>query len=123
MIATHRVKDSSNKTIGFIAESRFYTTYTVLDNIVYFDNLKILKNGVIRSKRELPEIQYKELNRMIYTEIKRDNPFNRDVQQSLMDWKNDPNNKVLQVEGARQVVKTTEIKKNLHIKIMNTLYM
>lgn len=123
MIATHRVKDSSNKTIGFIAESRFYTTYTVLDNIVYFDNLKILKNGVIRSKRELPEIQYKELNRMIYTEIKRDNPFNRDVQQSLMDWKNDPNHKVLQVEGARQVGKTTEIKKNLHIKIMNTLYM
>lgn len=111
MIATHRVKDSSNKTIGFIAESRFYTIHNIVENIDYFDNLRILKNNIIKSKIKLPEIQYRELNKLIYTKLKRDNPFNRDVQQSLMDWKNDPNHKVLQVEGARQVGKTTEIKK------------
>lgn len=51
MQATHRVKDSNNKTIGFIVDNTFFTDYFVAQNISSIDNLTITKNGIIRSKR------------------------------------------------------------------------
>lgn len=111
MRATHRVKDSRNKTVGFIVDSRFYGQYAVRNGIQLIDNLSLTRNGVIRSKKELPEIQYRALNKLVYNRIKKNNPFKRDIQKELLAWKNDASHRVLQVEGPRQIGKTTEIKK------------
>lgn len=42
LTATHRVKDSSNNTIGFIINKQFYTDYYLEKNIEYIDNLTLL---------------------------------------------------------------------------------
>lgn len=112
MLATHRVKDSDNNSIGFIIDNFFYTDYYIKENIQYIDNLTLTKTGIIRAKKELQEIKYKE--HIINNEYKRlvkENPFVRDIQKELMQWKKDKQHTVLQLEGSRQIGKTTELKK------------
>ena len=58
MKATHRVKDSSNNTVGFIIENQFIALYNVINNINSIDNLKITFNGIIKAKEELPCVRY-----------------------------------------------------------------
>ena len=112
MIATHRVKDSNGRTVGFIINDTFYTDYYIKSNIQYIENLKLIKNDVIRADRELPEVDYKTyVNRREYKNIVKKNPFIRDIQKDLMKWKNDLSHKVLQLEGSRQIGKTTELRK------------
>lgn len=112
MEAIQRVKDSSNKTIGFILnDGSFYTDYFIAKNIDMIDNLKILNNGIIRSNRELPIISYKTISLRKYAKLSQRNIFKRDIQTTLLKWKNDPYHKVLQIEGARQIGKTTELLK------------
>lgn len=112
MRATYRVKDSSGKTVGFTVNNRFYTEYYVRENIQYIDNLLLHQNEVICAESELQEIDYRE--GIIYEEYKsqvEENPFVRDIQEELLAWKNDRLHKVLQLEGSRQIGKTTEILK------------
>ena len=112
MIATHRVKDSNGKTVGFIIDNVFYADYYIKDNIQYIENLSLTKNVVIRADKKLPEVDYKTyVNRREYNNIVKKNPFVRDIQKDLLKWKNDKLHKVLQLEGSRQIGKTTELKK------------
>ena len=112
MTATHRVKDSSDKTVGFIIDGTFYTEYYIKNNIQFVDNLTLTKNGVIRAKKELSEVDYKSfVNKREYSKIVKNNPYVRDIQNDLMKWKNDSSHKVLQLEGSRQIGKTTELRK------------
>ena len=112
MIATHRVKDSTGKTVGFIVNGTFYTDYHIKSDIQYIDNLSITKTGIIRAKKELLEVDYKTyVNGREYNKLKKDNPFVRDIQKDLIKWKNDSSHKVLQLDGSRQIGKTTEIRK------------
>ncbi len=112
MIATHRVKDSNGKTIGFIIDDTFYVDYYIKKNIQYIDNLSLTKNDIIKANEELPEVDYKRyVNKKEYESIVKNNPFIRDIQKDLMKWKNDSSHKVLQLEGSRQIGKTTELKK------------
>lgn len=111
-IATHRVKDSKLNTIGFIIDGVFYTEYYVKQNIQYITNLTMAKSGIIRAKKELPEISYRTYTlNTIYNKLIINNPFKRDIQEELLKWKNSKNHAVLQLEGSRQIGKTTEIKK------------
>lgn len=112
MIATHRVKDSNGKTVGFIIDNVFYADSYIKDNIQYIENLSLTKNVVVRADKKLPEVDYKTcVNRREYNNIVKNNPFVRDIQKDLMKWKNDSSHKVLQLEGSRQIGKTTELKK------------
>lgn len=123
MQATHRVKDSKNNTVGFIIDKVFYTDYSVRNSIDYVDNLSLLSNGTIRAKKELPIIEYKKVvNQIEYRKLIRDNPFERDVQKQFKDWKKNWPNKILQVDGARQIGKTTEIKKFAYRNFENVIY-
>lgn len=112
MLATHRVKDSNSKTVGFLLDDGgFYTDYSIINNISIVENLTLLNNGALRCDRELPIINYKVIVKNEYKKLAKQNPFKRDIQEQLLDWKKDSLRKVLQVEGARQIGKTTELKK------------
>lgn len=122
MQATHRVQDSNNKTIGFIVDNTFLTDYFVAQNISLLDNLTITKNGIIRSKRELPVIQYKDIMKSKYEAIVKQNPFVREIQNDLLHWKNDVTHQVIQIDGARQIGKTTEILKFAYSNYAYVIY-
>ena len=51
------------------------------------------------------------VNETVFAGLTAENPFVRDVQGELSGWKNDRSHKVLQLEGARQIGKTAELKK------------
>lgn len=131
MTATHRVKDSNGKMLGFIIDDTFYVDDYVKSNIKYVDNLTLTKNDIIRAKKELPEADYKTyVNQREYDRIVKDNPFVRDIQTELMKWKNDLSHTVLQLDGSRQTGKTTELKKFAYknydyvifVNLMNDIY-
>lgn len=113
MTITHRVKNSNNKTCGFIVDSSGYTPYyTVYNNIQSFNNVTAGTNGVIKSKNgKLPIITKKHVNKQEHTLIQSENSLVRDVQEELNKWKKYRNNMVLYLIGARQVGKTTELQK------------
>lgn len=63
-------------------------------------------------QKELPEEDYgRMVNETAFAGLTAENPFVRDVQGELSGWKNDRSHKVLQLEGARQIGKTAELKK------------
>ena len=112
MIATHRVKDSTDKTVGFIIDNHFYTDYDVKENISLVENVEILDDGVLSVKKEIPVVGYKQAVILPkYRTIVEENPFDRDIQGQLEKWRKRSDHKVLQVEGTRQIGKTTELKK------------
>lgn len=112
MKATYRVKNKVGETVGFMVDGRFYNNSIVKQNINSIDNLSVLKNGTIRAKRTLSDIQYVDIfTRRKYTEIVTKNPFIRDIANELKKWKKNNYNSILQIEGARQIGKTTEILK------------
>lgn len=51
------------------------------------------------------------VNETAFAGLTAENPFVKDVQGELSGWKNDRSHKVLQLEGARQIGKTAELKK------------
>ena len=110
--ATHRVKDSSNNMIGYVIDRCFYTDYYVKENIGLIDNLSCDAQYRIVGSDELPELDYKtHIVGMKYRLICEENPFVRDIQEELHRWKQDNFHQVLQLEGARQIGKTTELLK------------
>lgn len=112
MLATHRVKDEKNNTVGFIIEGQFTNIQTIKDNINSIDNLTIQRNGVIRAKKSLPELYYTDaIRKFTYKRLLANNPFYREIQSELEHWKKVNYRQILQLGGARQVGKTTEILK------------
>lgn len=115
MRVTHRVKDSNMHTIGFICDDgQFYTDYIVRDNIDLIDNLRLLSKGSFRADNELPIKYWSDIMKARYHKLITEYPMVRDIQESLITWKKWPNRKILQLEGSRQIGKTTELKKFGH---------
>lgn len=112
MYITHRVKNSSHKTCGFLADQKYNTYYNVRNNIDLFDNVKIVDGEVLESAGEsLPVLQKSEINARLYKVLAGKNHLVRDVQEEFLSWKKYRNDMVLYVTGARQVGKTTELLK------------
>lgn len=112
MKATHRVKNSNGNTTGFIVDNRYMEYYTAVRYINIIENLTITKKGVIRVKnKKLPEKNVAEVNKQIYNRLCKENQLKRDVQLEFQHWKRGFNRLALYVKGARQIGKTTEIKK------------
>lgn len=110
--AVQRVKDHANHAIGFIINDEFYPDYYVETDKNIAENLIITKDGIIETETALPEITYAEaVNKRKYHQLIEENPFDRDIQSDLSDWKDSAAHKVLQLEGTRQVGKTTELLK------------
>lgn len=129
--ATHRVKDSTRNTVGFIINGTFCDDNYVKENIDFIDNLTLTKNNIIRAKKELAEIEYKTyIHKTVYHDLVKNNPFVRDIQSELIKWKNNKSHVVLQLDGSRQIGKTTELMKFAYknyeyvifIDLMNDIY-
>lgn len=112
MTATHRVVDSDSSTVGFMVNQEFHTDYDIRDNIEYVDNLTLSGNEISSGQNVLPVIFYKQaVIENEYQRIIEENPFVRDIQKELAAWRQDESHKVLQLEGSRQIGKTTELLK------------
>ncbi len=123
MRATHRIKNSKGETIGFLSNNIVYSLVKVRDNINSFENLKVRKDGVVYSDKILPEITKRQVNKKLYKEKCKKNPFERDIQQDLLNWKNEKICKhVLYLQGCRQVGKTTELLKFGYKHYENVIY-
>ncbi len=123
MYATHRVIDSTGQPVGFMIGNEFHTDDTVRINIDSIDNLTVAEDGGIRPEKELPELPYTEaVNRRIYDDLVKRNPFVRDIQQELEEWKHDASHVVLQLEGSRQVGKTTELQKFAYVHYDSVIF-
>lgn len=123
MYATHRVIDSTGQPVGFMIGNEFHTDDTVRINIDSIDNLMVAEDGGIRPEKELPELPYTEaVNRRIYDDLVKRNPFVRDIQQELEEWKHDASHVVLQLEGSRQVGKTTELQKFAYVHYDSVIF-
>ena len=123
MFATHIVKDTDNEIVGYIVDDTFYTDYYLRQNIEFVDNLSLDTQGKIQSGRELPCLAYASVvGQKRYQEIMAKNPFVRDIQRDLEEWRQDKNHGVLQLEGARQIGKTTELLKFAYKNYEYVLY-
>lgn len=112
MRASHKVINSANEMVGYMVDDSFYTECYIKENIQYIDNLSIDENGIIVSTGKLQNIEYKEaVDQREYDMLIKENPFARDIQKDLEEWRNDRLHKVLQLEGSRQIGKTTELLK------------
>lgn len=112
MTATHRVVDSDGSTVGFMVNQEFHTDYDIRENIEYVDNLTLRENEIISEQKVLPVISYRQaVIKNEYQRIAEENPFERDIQKELEAWRQDQSHKVLQLEGSRQIGKTTELLK------------
>ena len=106
MRATHRVKDSAENPVGYIVDGKFYTDEYLKTNIQYVENLSLEGNTVRYASAELEEISYKAaVAEKEYHKIVSENPFVRDIQEDLEEWRQDASHKVLQLEGSRQIGK------------------
>lgn len=123
MLATYRVKNRAGETVGFIVNNSFLNDATVKKNIKLINNLSLQKNGVIRAKTTLPSVQYIDaITKRKYKELVKQNPFERDIALELKKWKQSNYRSILQVNGARQTGKTTEILKFAYKNYENVLY-
>lgn len=113
MRVTHRVKNSAGETVGFIVDNKtFYNKHFISMYAQEINNITVTSSGVIRSKKgKLLEITLRQYNDKLCSELCKTNPFVRDIQTFLIDWKSSSNRHVLQLEGPRQVGKTTELLK------------
>lgn len=112
MIATHQVKTADKTPVGFMIDNVFYANSYIRQNIQYIDNLFLRGQDILMTGGELPELDYKKhiINKK-YERLVKENPFVREIQNDLREWKADRLHKVLQLEGTRQVGKTTELLK------------
>ena len=123
MRASHRVIDSRGKMIGYIVDDVFYTESYIRDNIQYIDNIRMTSEGKIEEENEVSEVSYKKgVIKKLYDEKVLENPFKRDIQMQFAAWKNDPQHRVLQLEGSRQIGKTTELQKFAYSNYEYTIY-
>ena len=123
MTATHCVKDTENQIIGFLVDGVFYTDYNIKENIQYIENLFLSEKGDIVTNENLPKCTYQQaVNGVKYQLIAQENYFQRDIQEELLCWKQDALHKVLQLEGSRQIGKTTELLKFAYAQYEYIIY-
>lgn len=123
MRATYRVKNRFGDTVGFIVDDRFLNNTKTKEKINDISNITMLKNGVLRANKVLPAVQYAEaVTKNRYKSIVKQNPFERDIAVELKNWKSSNYKCILQVNGARQTGKTTEILKFAYSNYANVVY-
>ncbi len=121
--ATHRVKDTGRSVIGYVIDQSFYTDDYVKENIELIENLSCDGQHRITEAFKLPELDYKaHIIGKRYQMICEQNPFVRDIQEELQRWKHEGLHQVLQLEGARQTGKTTELLKFAYRNYEYTVY-
>lgn len=112
MIATHIVQNADNEIVGWIVDNTFYTDYYLRQNIEFVENITLDEQGRIRSGQDLSSLSYVDaVTRKKYQDITAKNPFVRDIQRDLEEWRQEREHGVLQLEGSRQIGKTTELLK------------
>lgn len=112
MKALKRVKNSKNKTVGFITDIGYVKYYLALQNVNRIDNLRVIKNNVLKSKNtKLDIVNVSDINKEIYNTMCKKSYLLRDVQNELEYWRTNRNDFVLYLIGARQIGKTTELLK------------
>ena len=100
MKVTHRVMDFDGSILGYMADGQFVAVNLIKDNIEKMDNLTMQENGVIKAGNALEEIDYK--NAVIipaYKRLSEDNPFQRNIQIELEQWRKVKYRQVLQLGG------------------------
>ncbi|MBQ3546175.1 MAG: ATP-binding protein [Lachnospiraceae bacterium] len=123
MHATEEVRNCNGKIVGFVIDGKYETYSNVFDNIKWIENLKINSQGIIESiEDKLPIIDKREINLRIYSELCKENPYERDIQKQFEEWKKYFSNLALYVKGARQIGKTTELKKFAYKNYENIVY-
>ena len=123
-VATHRVSDDEGHIVGCMVSGRFLNKYNVLSTISKISNL-YMKNGVVKTNDSLPIIPYKDIIDSYYKQLKEENPLERDIQTEFLKWKSrlsKSSHPVLQLEGSRQVGKTTELLKFAYKNYKNIIY-
>lgn len=112
MEVTHRVENSSHKTCGFMVNCEYKPYYSILDNADLFDNIEVTGQNKILLKGENGKaVSKKSVQMQLYHAICEKNPLVRDIRQDLRRWKEERNDFVLYLTGARQIGKTTELMK------------
>lgn len=123
MMATHSVKDEDDKAIGFMINNQFISNETIRAEIYEVDNLAVQENGEIREREALPETHYGDIViKAAYKKIVQENQFRRDVQKEFERWRKIGYAQVLQVDGPRQVGKTTELLKFAYKNYGHVIY-
>ena len=123
MMATHSVKDEDDKVIGFMINNQFISNETIKAEIYEVDNLAVQENGEIREREALPETYYGDIViKAAYKKIVQENQFRRDVQKEFERWRKIGYAQVLQVDGPRQVGKTTELLKFAYKNYGHVIY-
>ena len=102
LIVSHKVVSKDNLLVGYIIDDTFYTNHYLTKNMPEVYDL---------ISNDLPTLSYSMVNKAYCHKLELDNPFRRDIQDNLLDWKNQKRHKVLQLEGCRQIGKTTELLK------------
>lgn len=114
MHAEARVKDKRGKTVGFIVDGRFMYAVAVVQQIAYMDNLQVQTNGkLVCTRGALPimTMQRVHMQNSVIAHMVNAGIVPRDVQIDIRDWYVHGTARILCIEGARQVGKTTEILK------------
>ena len=123
MKAIYRVKNSSGNTTGFILNNnKYYSYYSILQNISYISNLKANKNNIITSNPKIEEKSIAEVNKSKLLKLTRENNIEREIQLEFNEWYKSFRDMILYVSGARQVGKTTEILKFAYNTFENIIY-
>lgn len=112
MRAEIRVKNSEDKTVGYIIDSSFAAIADVRNHISLIDNLIVDEKGDIQSEGGTLPVKYmREVNEGIRKALVSQNSLCREIQGEFIKWKRERSDYVLYLTGARQIGKTTEIKK------------
>lgn len=106
------VANDNEKPKGYVLDDgNFYTIHTIRENINLIDNISVLNNGEFSVDSTVETVAYSTIMQNKYENLLAENPFVRDIQKDLVEWKLDSSHKVLQLEGSRQIGKTTELLK------------
>lgn len=125
MQATHEVKNSKEQVIGFVIDGKYETYKSVLKHMGFVDNLETDENGKINcNKGNLSKISKKDLNKTIYEALCSQHILERDIENEFETWriKHKNSKSVMYLKGARQIGKTTELKKFAYKNFENIIY-
>ncbi len=118
-----RVKNSNGNTTGFLVNHSYVTYNEMIWNINLEPSLTLTEDGLIISKKgTLDEIYVEDINKQIYEKLNQSNNIEREITKELEYWKTYYSDKALVVKGARQVGKTTEIKKFVYRNFEQIIY-
>ncbi len=121
MLATERVINDRNETIGFFIDNMYYPEVQVRKGIEHIENLYLLGN-MITSKTKLPEKDYSFVLNRLYEDELNAAPFTREIQKSIEKWKSSGTRRILQLNGSISIGKTSEVMKFAYKNYETVIY-